>query len=80
MSETPKEAVQVQESKVRMVNVILTPEEYELLEKLAIYLHKLGKIEKPTPNDALRLCLYYTVNEILKAIEYERYLMSQTGR
>jgi len=44
-----------------------------MLEKLANYLHKLGKIESPTLSDALRVCLHFTVNEILKAIEAERY-------
>jgi hypothetical protein len=55
------------------VSVKLTEEEKELLEKLANYLHKLGKIEAPTISDALRVCLHFTVNEILKAIERERY-------
>jgi hypothetical protein len=55
------------------VSVKLTEEEKELLEKLANYLHKLGKIEQPTISDALRVCLHFTVNEILKAIERERY-------
>jgi DNA-directed RNA polymerase subunit H (RpoH/RPB5) len=55
------------------VHVVFTEEEKELLEKLAAYLHKLGKIEAPTISDALRVCLHFTVNEILKAVEAERY-------
>lgn len=55
------------------VSVRLTPEEREVLEVLAKYLHKHRKIASPTISDALRACLYFTVNELLKAIEAERY-------
>jgi len=55
------------------INVRVTDEEKELAEKLAIYLHKLGKIENPTLSDAMRVSLHFTVNEILKAVEVERY-------
>lgn len=54
--------------------VRLTPEERDMLEKLAKYLHKLGKIDQPTLSEALRVCLHFTVNEILKAIEADRYM------
>jgi hypothetical protein len=60
-------------SYVQQITVKLTAEEREMLEKLAVYLHKLGKIDAPTISDALRVCLHFTVNEILKAIEAERY-------
>jgi len=60
-------------SYIQQVTVKLTAEEREMLEKLAVYLHKLGKIDAPTMSDALRVCLHFTVNEILKAIEAERY-------
>jgi len=60
-------------SQAQPVYVRLTPDEREMLEKLANYLHKLGKIESPTLSDTLRVCLHFTVNEILKAIEAERY-------
>lgn len=56
-----------------VVSVRLSQEEKELLEALAEYLYKLGKIEKQSTSDALRACLYFTVNEILKAIEAEKY-------
>jgi len=55
------------------INVRVTEEEKELAEKLAKYLHKVGKIQEPTLSEAMRACLYFTVNEILKAIEAERY-------
>jgi len=55
------------------VHIMLTQEEAEVLDKLANYLHLRGKIAKPTRSEALRLCLRFTVAEILKAIEAERY-------
>lgn len=55
------------------ITVRITEEERELIEKLANYLHKLGKIREPTVSEAIRACIYFTVNEILKAIEAERY-------
>jgi len=55
------------------INVRVTGEEKEMAEKLANYLFKLGKIEKPTLSDAMRVSLRFTVNELLKAIETERY-------
>lgn len=60
-------------SSVVRVQVRLTEEEKELVEKLAVYLHKLGKIREPSMSEAIRACIYFTVNEILKAIEAERY-------
>ena len=42
-------------------------------EKLTNYLFKLEKIEKPTLSDAMRASLHFTVNQILKAMEVERY-------
>jgi len=60
-------------SQAQPVYVRLAPEEREMLEKLANYLHKLGKIQEPTLSEAMRVCLHFTVNEILKAIEAERY-------
>jgi len=55
------------------INVRVTEEEKEMAEKLANYLYKLGKIKEPTLSEAMRACLHFTVNEILKAIEMERY-------
>jgi len=55
------------------INVRVTSEEKDMAEKLANYLFKLGKIEKPTLSDAMRVSLRFTVNELLKAIETERY-------
>jgi len=59
--------------RTEVVAVRVTPEEKELIEKLANYLYKLGKIEKANISDAMRVCLHFTVNELLKAIEAERY-------
>jgi len=58
---------------VTVITVRVSEEEKELAEKLANYLHKLGKIKEPTISEAIRVCLHFTVNEILKAIEMERY-------
>jgi len=55
------------------INVRVTPEEKDMAEKLARYLHAQGKIEKPTISDAMRAALYFMVGELLKAIEAERY-------
>lgn len=55
------------------MNIRVTDEEKNLAEKLAVYLHKVGKIEKPTMSDAMRLCLKFTVGEVFKGIEAERY-------
>ncbi|MEM0199474.1 MAG: hypothetical protein QXJ18_01165 [Desulfurococcaceae archaeon] len=51
----------------------LTQEKKELLDAIAEYLHELGKIREPSPSEALRACLYFTVNELLKAIGAEKY-------
>ncbi|MEM1710356.1 MAG: hypothetical protein QW820_05655 [Sulfolobales archaeon] len=58
---------------VTTVTVKMTEEEKELVEKLANYLYKLGKIKEPTISNTIRACIYFTVNEILKALEAERY-------
>lgn len=55
------------------VHIRLTKEEAEALDKLAKYLHLRGKIARATRSEAMRLCLRYTLFEILKAIERERY-------
>ena len=59
--------------RTKVISFRVTEEEYELAVKLANYLHKIGKIDAPNIGDAMRVCLYFTVNEILKAIEAERY-------
>ena len=56
------------------INVRVSNEEKDMAEKLANYLFKVGKIKTPTMSDAMRVSLRYTVNELLKAIESERYL------
>jgi len=58
---------------VTTINVRFTEEEKEMAEKLAKYLHKLGKVQEPNLSEAIRASLHFTVNEILKAIEAERY-------
>ncbi|MBW2671887.1 MAG: hypothetical protein JRD89_00560 [Deltaproteobacteria bacterium] len=55
------------------VTIRLKEEEKEMAEKLAHYLFKLGKVNEPTISEAFRLSLHFTVNEILKSIEAERY-------
>lgn len=55
------------------INIRVTAEEKDMAAKLALYLHKKGKIPKSSLSDALRMSLHFTVNEILKAIEVERY-------
>lgn len=55
------------------INVKITNEEKDAVEKLANYLHTLGKIEKPTLSEAVRSCIHYTIGDILKGIEADRY-------
>lgn len=60
-------------SQVQMISIRLTQDEKEVLEVLAEYLHGLGVIPSPTISDALRYCLYFTLREVVKSIEAERY-------
>lgn len=60
-------------SKSQPVYVRLKPEEREVLEKLTKYLYLLGKIPSQTMSDTLRYCLYFTLKEIVKSVEAERY-------
>ena len=60
-------------SKAENVNVRMTPEEKETAKELANYLYKAGRIESNSMSEALRMCLRFTINEILKAIETERF-------
>lgn len=55
------------------INVRVSEAEKDMAEKLAEYLFKVGKIEKATLSDAMRVSLHFTVNEILKAVEAERF-------
>ena len=55
------------------INVRVTEEERNMAEKLAEYLFKVGKIDDPTLSNAVRVSLRFTVGEILKAVEVERY-------
>lgn len=63
----------VSESKTEKISVRLTEAEKEVAEKLGAYLHKAGKLEEATIAGALRVSLRFTVNEILKSVEVERY-------
>ncbi|MEM0261765.1 MAG: hypothetical protein QXN17_03825 [Nitrososphaerota archaeon] len=56
-----------------IISIRVTEEEKKVIEILAQYLYKQGKIREPTIGDTMRACLYFMVNEILKAIEAERY-------
>lgn len=58
--------------KTASITVKVTPHEKTLAEKLAIYLHKMGKIAQPHVSEAMRLSLHYTAGEIGKAIESQR--------
>jgi len=60
-------------SKVEEIHIRMTTGELETLRELASYMHKLGKISSNNMSEAVRLCLRFTVNEILKGIERERY-------
>jgi hypothetical protein len=51
----------------------VTAREKETAARLAQLLYKEGKMTRPSLSDALRMTLHFTVNEILKAIEVERY-------
>ena len=55
------------------INVRVTNEEKDMAQKLADYLFKVGKIQSPTLSDAMRQSLHFTVNQLLKAVETERY-------
>ena len=55
------------------ITVRVTPEEKEMAEKLAKYLVKVGKLEEPTISSVVRMSIRFTVGEILKAVEAERY-------
>ena len=55
------------------ITVRVTMDEKNMAEKLAGYLFKAGKVDEPTISNAVRLSIRFTVGEILKAIEVERY-------
>ena len=61
------------ESRTEQVTVRMTLAEKEIAEKLGNYLHKVGKLDEPSIAGALRVALRFTVNEILKSVEAERY-------
>ncbi|MGC8832236.1 MAG: hypothetical protein ACP5PQ_06630 [Thermoproteota archaeon] len=58
---------------VTTINVRVTEEEKDVATKLARYLYLHRKIQEPTLSEAIRASLHFTVNEIIKAIEAERY-------
>ncbi|MFQ6076810.1 MAG: hypothetical protein ACE5Z5_11895 [Candidatus Bathyarchaeia archaeon] len=60
-------------AKVADIRVRVTSEEKETAQALADYLYKAKKIESNTVSEAMRMCLRFTVNEVLKAIERERF-------
>ena len=55
------------------ITVRVTSEEKNMAERLAKYLVEVGKLEEATISGAVRMSLRFTVGEILKAIEAERY-------
>jgi len=60
-------------SKVEEIKVRLTAEEKDAIKKLAKYLHAAGKIDEPSISNAVRLSFRFTLNEVLKSLEAERY-------
>jgi len=59
-------------SKVATLNIRMTTEEKEAARALAEYLHKAGKIKSDSLSEVMRLCLRFTIDEIMKGIEAER--------
>jgi len=59
--------------KTEQITIRVSATEKATAEELANYLFKVGKLTEPTLAGAFRLSLRYTVNQILKAIEVERY-------
>ena len=47
-----------------MMNVRVSDQKKDMAEKLAKFLHKVGKIEKSTLSDLMRLSPRFTVGEI----------------
>ncbi len=64
---------QVAGPRIVVVSVRMSDRERLILEKLTQYLYKAGKIQDPSMSEAMRLCLYFTAQEVGKAIEAERY-------
>ena len=62
------------ESKSEQITIRVTASEKATAEKLGAYLFKVGKLKEATIAGAFRLSLRFTVNEILKAVEVERYV------
>jgi len=59
--------------KTEQVTIRVTQAEKESAEKLANYLQKVGKLNEATVAGAFRLSLRFTINEVLKSVEAERY-------
>ena len=62
------------EDKSEQITIRVTASEKATAEKLGDYLFKVGKLKEATIAGAFRLSLRFTVNEILKAVEAERYV------
>jgi len=61
------------ENRSEQITIRVSATEKATAEQLANYLVKVGKLTEPTIAGAFRLSLRFTVNEILKGIEVERY-------
>lgn len=59
--------------RVVVISVRMSEKEKVILEKLTQYLYKAGKIQDASMSEAMRLCMYFTAQEIGKEIERERY-------
>lgn len=61
------------DSRAEQITVRMTPAEKQAAEKLGRYLHLHGKLDEPSIAGAMRVALRFTVNQIAKSIEAERY-------
>ncbi|MFQ6075877.1 MAG: hypothetical protein ACE5Z5_07060 [Candidatus Bathyarchaeia archaeon] len=59
--------------RTEQITIRVSAEEKNLAKKLAEYLHKAGKLDDDSIASGFRISLRYTVNEILKSVEVERY-------
>jgi len=59
--------------KVVRVEIRMMEEEKEMAESIAKYLHLKGLLNNPSVSEAIRQCIRFTANQLLKQIEIERY-------
>lgn len=59
--------------KTEQITIRMTHAEKDGAEKLANYLFTVGKLKEATIAGACRVALRFTINEVLKSVELERY-------